>query len=374
MDVSEAWAEFCEALARAGDVVLKGPDTPLDRAEGYRYLSRLAREMLYSCVDNADPDFPRFHQLDLVKLGADNPDNVYLSANIRGDRTYRITGRRGSIAYFSIGSKANRYAVDGTMASTGELTDADLRVKPDGTVEIIASATRPDGVEQGTNWLPLAPDSTGLVVRQTYLDRSTEQPGSWHIEQVGGPTEPADLTPDVVAKALQRAALSVHGTAAMFAGWTELFMSRPNELPDFGQEFFQRAGGDPEIFYLHGYWTLRPGEAWVIETDVPDCPYWNFQLDNWWMESLDHRRAITVNKHTAKLDKHRLDGDRLTIVVAAEDPGLHRANWIDTCGHSSGTALLRWLGADRRPIPTCRVAPLDSLGLDSRTETLGARP
>lgn len=374
MDVSEAWTEFCQALARAGEVVLnpKAPDSPLDRAEGYRYLSRLTREMLYSCVDNADPDFPRFHQLDLVKLGADNPDNVYLSANIRGDRTYRITGERGSIAYFSIGSKANRYAVDGTMASTGELADADLHVEPDGTVEIIASETRPEVTEQCANWLPLAPDSTGLVVRQTFLDRTTEQPGSWHIERVGGPTEPADLTPDVLAKALQRAALSVHGTAAMFAGWTELFMTRPNELPDFGQELFQRAGGDPEIFYLHGYWKLRPGEAWVIETDVPDCPYWNFQLDNWWMESLDHRRATTVNKHTAKLD-----GDRLTIVVAAEDPGLNHGagNWIDTCGHSSGTALLRWLGADRHPIPTCRVAPLDSLGRDSLdADSLGARP
>ena len=117
---------------------------------------------------------------------------------------------------------------------------------------------------------------------------------------------------------------------------------------------FQRAGGDPEIFYLHGYWTLRPGEAWLIETDVPDCPYWNFQLNNWWMESLDHRRRTSVNKHTAQLD----DG-RLRIVVAERDPGV--GNWIDTSGHRSGTALLRWLGADAHPIPECRVVPLDSL-------------
>ncbi|WP_086662423.1 DUF1214 domain-containing protein [Lentzea kentuckyensis] len=345
----QAWSRFCQALEKAGEVVLSGPDTPLDRAEGYRYLARLTREMLYSCLDNADPDFPRFHELDLVKIGADNPDNVYLSANIRGDRTYRITGTRGTIAYFSIGSKANRYAKDGTMASTGELSDADLTIAPDGTVEIIASAT-----EQGGNWLPLAPDSTGLVVRQTYLDRTAEEPGSWHIEQIDGPAEPAELTPEFLSKALGRAALSVHGTAATFAHWTRTFMARPNELPDFGQEMFQRAGGDPEIFYLHGYWTLRPGEAWVIETEVPDCPYWNFQLDNWWMESLDHHRKITVNKHTARLD----DG-RLTIVVAERDPGV--GNWIDTCGHSSGTALLRWLGATDHPIPKCRVVPLEEI-------------
>ncbi|MET8758800.1 DUF1214 domain-containing protein [Lentzea sp. NPDC004782] len=346
----QAWSQFCRALEKAGEVIGSGPDTPLDRAEGYRYLARLTREMLYSCLDNADPDFPRFHQLDLVKIGADNPDNVYLSANIRGDRAYRITGTRGTIAYFSIGSKANRYAKDGTMASTGELSDADLTVAADGTVEIIASAGR-----QGENWLPLAPDSTGLVVRQTYLDRTTEVPGEWHIEQIGGPAEPDALTPEFLAKALQRAASSVHGTAATFAHWTQTFMARPNELPDFGQEMFQRAGGDPEIFYLHGYWTLRPGEAWVIETDVPDCPYWNFQLDNWWMESLDHRRRVTVNKHTAVLGA---DG-RLTIVVAPRDPGV--GNWIDTCGHNSGTALLRWLGASEHPIPKCRVVPLEEL-------------
>ncbi|WP_308257286.1 DUF1214 domain-containing protein [Pseudonocardia lacus] len=348
-----AWSEFCQALERAGRAVLRdsAPATALDRAEGYRYLTRLLREMLYSTVDNADPDRPRFHQLDLVKIGADNPDNVYLSAPVRGDRSYRITGRRGSIAYFSIGSKANRYAKDGTMASTGELTDAELVVEPDGRIEIIASATR-----QGHNWLPLAPDSTGLVVRQSYLDRATEEPGSWRIERLDPPGPPPPLDPATLVTALQRAALGVHGTAETFAGWTELFMTRPNELPDFGQAMFQRAGGDPEIFYLHGYWTLRPGEAWVIETAVPDCPYWNFQLDNWWMESLDHERRITVNKHTATLDE---DGG-LTIVVADTDPG--HGNWIDTAGHTSGTALLRWLGATEHPLPRCRVVPLSELG------------
>jgi hypothetical protein len=365
---SEAWSQFCRALADAGRVVLAdpAPSTPLDRAEGFRYLSRLAREMLYSCVDNADPDFPRLHELDLVKIGADNPDNVYLSATIRGDREYRITGRRGTISYFSIGSKANRYAKDGTMASTGELTDADLAVEPDGSVEIVASA-RPDTVRPGGNWLPLAPDSTGLVVRQTYLDRASEVAGRWRIERIGGPAEPTPFTPEALATALRRAALGVHGTAATFARWTELFMTRPNELPDFDQAMFQRAGGDPEIFYLHGYWTLGPGQAWVIETEVPDCPYWNFQLGNWWMESLDHRRRITVNKHTARLDADQ----RLRLVVADRDPGV--PNWINTCGHTSGTALLRWLGAASHPRPSCRVVPIESVPAETGPATATRR-
>lgn len=348
----QAWRDFCQALADAGEVVLRpaAPDTPLDRAEGYRYLTRLLRNALYSTIENSDPLRPRLQGLDLVKIGADNPDNVYHSAPVDGRHEYRIWGTRGSIAYVSIGSKANRYAKDGTMASTGELRGADLEIGPDGAVEIVASATPQPG-----NWLPLAPDSTMIVLRQSYLDRTTELPGSYAIACLSQPPPYAPLEPARLARSLQRAALSVHGTAATFAAWSELFATRPNELPDWGQQMFQRAGGDPEIFYLHGYWRLDPGQAWVIETSVPDCPYWNIQLDNWWMESMDWERRITVNKHTARLEP---DG-RLIVVVAAEDPGV--GNWLDTTGHGSGTALLRWVGASEHPLPACRVVPLSQL-------------
>ena len=194
--------------------------------------------------------------LDLVKIGADNPDNVYLSAPVRGSASYRITGTRGSIAYVSFGSKANRYAKDGTMASTGELRNDDIVVGEDGSVEILVSADKQEG-----NWLPLAEDSTMIVVRQSYLDRTTETPGSYDIERLGDPHPTEPLTTTHLVRSLQRTAMGVHGTAATFAKWTELFMTRPNELPDWGQDMFQKAGGDPEIFYLHGYWAprARPG-------------------------------------------------------------------------------------------------------------------
>lgn len=347
----QAWADFCRSLEQAGQQVLRdtAPGTPLDTAEGFRYLTRLLRSFLYATMENSDPDRPRWQGLDLVKIGADNPDNVYHSAPVRGADTYRITGDRGTIAYTSFGTKANRYAKDGTMPSTGELRNGDLHVEPDGTVEIIVSVERPAGAR---NWLPLAEDSTMIVLRESYLDRETEVPGRWEIERLGDPAPYEPVTGEHVVRSLERAALSVAGTAATFAAWTELFMTRPNELPDWGQDMFQRAGGDPEIFYLHGYWALEPGQAWVIETEVPDCPYWNFQLDNWWMESMDHDRRITVNKHTARLG----DDGRLTLVVAARDPGW--GNWIDTTGHSSGTALLRWVGAEQHPLPTCRVVDI----------------
>ncbi|RJF89447.1 DUF1214 domain-containing protein [Oleomonas cavernae] len=348
----QSWTEFCRTIEQAGNILMReqAPATVFDRGEGIRYLSRLTRAFLESSIEYSNPDFPALRQLahETVKIGADNPDNVYLSATVAGDRDYRIRGQRGSIFYFSIGSKANRYAIDGTMASTGELKGEDLILGADGAVEIIASATPKPG-----NWLPLAADSTLLVVRQSYLDRATEKPGSYTIECIGAPKAPPPLDAAALDEALRKAAMGVMGTAFIFAQWTELFMTRPNELPDWGQEMFQKAGGDPEIFYLHGYWQLAPDEAWVIETRVPDCPYWNFQINNWWLESLDYRfHKIWVNKHTARLNP---DGS-VTLVIAARDPGF--GNWIDTAGHDRGAALLRWVGASEHPLPTAKVVKI----------------
>ena len=87
------WAEFCRALERAGDVVLRpsAPDDAFERAEGFRYLSRLTRVALEAFVEFADPAFPvlRRPAHETAKMGADNPDNHYQSAAISG-RVYSI--------------------------------------------------------------------------------------------------------------------------------------------------------------------------------------------------------------------------------------------------------------------------------------------
>lgn len=355
-EAAALWSAFCRRLDEAGHMIMHrptAPKTPLDRAEGLRYLTRLLRLGLEMNLEFADPDFPVFYSAShsTAKIGADNPDALYLNATISGANTYRITGNRGTISYFSIGSKANRYHIDGTMASTGELRGPDLQTAPDGGLEIIASATPHEG-----NWLPLAPDSSMIIVRQFHLDRARETPGTFAIERIGGPARPPPLDPAKTAAALTQTANFVLGTADTFAHWSEIFMARPNEMPDFGQDLFRKGGGDPRIFYIHGYWSLAPGEALVIETTIPDCPYWNFQLDNWWMESLDYRHhPVTVNKHTAKPNA---DGS-LTLVISPTDIGY--GNWMDTNGHTSGTSLLRWTDVDNPPLPTTRIEKIQGL-------------
>jgi len=148
----------------------------------------------------------------------------------------------------------------------------------------------------------------------------------------------------------------VAGAAMLFASWAEGFKAHTNKLPRFDQEKSNQAGGVPDIAYYHSYWKLAPDEALVIEAMPPECDHWNFQLNNYWMESLDYRYyPVHVNKHTAN---YRPDGS-VQVVVAAENKGFE--NWIDTVGHTEGTMCWRWVRADENLEPETRVVKLSEL-------------
>ena len=355
----QAWSDFCDQLKAAGDIVLadNAPNDPLSRTEGFRYLSRLTKLALEQYVEATDTDFPFFYKLshETAKIGADNPDSAYLNAQIDGSKEYRITGTRGSLKYFSIVANAMRYDSDGTAQATGSLMDEDIEWGANGEVDIIASCEEKPG-----NWLRLEPDANIIIVRQNALDRANEKAGEFQIERIGGPDSPVPLAPETLERGLTTTAQFVKGVANTFADWTRMFAEYPNKFHPFDQQIYQKAGGAKDLFYLHSYWKLEPDEAWLIEVTPPGCDYWNFQLNNWWMESLDYRFApVTVNKHSAKLEP---DGS-LRIIVAANDPApkIGNANWIDTCGHREGTALLRWQDADENPIPKSRVVKLEEI-------------
>jgi len=95
---------------------------------------------------------------------------------------------------------------------------------------------------------------------------------------------------------------------------------------------------------------LKPDEALVIEAMPPECQHWNFQLNNYWMESLDYSNyQIHTNKYLAT---YRSDGS-VRIIVAHQNPEL--PNWINTVGHECGTMCFRWIKAKTHPQPTTRV-------------------
>ncbi len=351
------WADFCDALKRTGEQVLRRstPENSFDRAEGYRYLTRLLRLSLEKNIEYSDPRFPEFYSLShaTAKIGNDNPDNFYQNCAISGKYDYRIKGHRGTIPYLSIETKAGSYGTTGTMAPTGHIELEQLDILDDGTFEIIVSTKQQPG-----NWLPMTAESDNMLVRQTFYNRSQEIPASLAIECLNPDGENV-LEPLKFAQQLDSVPRFIDGTAGLFVDWMDIFSKHMNQLPANDQAMCLTAGGDPSIYYHNSYWQLADDEALVIEVEeLPDCRSWNFQLSNYWLESLDYRYyPISVNKHTAK---YEVDGS-VRIVVAHEDPGPDYPNWMNTAGHHCGSMLFRYIEADSFPPITTRLTKLAEL-------------
>lgn len=357
VESGEAWAEFCQLLEKAGNVLQREELAPttFDRAEGLRYLSRLLRAGLLSFGEATGPTTPAFRPMpELVKMGLDNPDNFYLSASVSGRHRYRIRGKRGSIHYLSFAAQNQNFAArERITGGAGHLEDSELELGPDGSFEIIASQD-----EQPGNWLRMNPDTKQILVRQTFLDRLKETPVEVEIECLDADGPPPPLDPARVPGQLLGSAMYALGCAQWFYDWVIGFLKQapPNEFHLPSLEDHLRMGGDPNIRMWLGFWELAPDEALLIEATPPRCHYWNLQLGNIWAESLDyHFRRTHVNCGDAKL---RDDGS-FQLVVAHEDPG--HPNWLDTAGHHHGTMGVRWVRADAHPKPACRVVKLAEL-------------
>jgi hypothetical protein len=351
-----AWEEFCDTLKAAGAALQHGkaPLDPVSQAEGYRYLTRLLRAGLEAFVEHADPLAPSFRHVvhETIKMGSDNPDNRYLHASVDGRLEYRIRGQRGSVAYLGFGTQIGHYGQSGGMPPTGYLEGSQLVLEPDGRFEILVSATPRPG-----NWLPMSEQTGTLIVRQTFLDREHETAADLQIERLGGDAAPSPFTAARLQEGLRSASTLVAGASMLFARWADEWQAHANRLPRFDQARSNAAGGDPNIAYYHSYFRLTPDEALVIDALPPRCEYWNFQLNDYWLESLDYRHArIHLNKHSAR---YRPDGS-VRVVVAARDPGVD--NWLSTTGHGEGTMTWRWVRAEAHPEPTTRVVPLSAVG------------
>src|SRR6478609_12021044 len=200
-----SWNEFCDALKAAGNKVVLAQTAPtdtLERAEGWRYMARLTRAALESFLEAADTQAPEFSRAvhETIKMGMDNPDNIYLAAPVNGNYTYRITGTRGTVHYLGFGAQAGGYGKTASLDTSGYLEAKDMQINADGSFEIIASSSPQTG-----NWLKMAPESRLIQVRQTRLDHKTEIPAQVKIVRIDGPNQPRHLSAERVDKALMGA-------------------------------------------------------------------------------------------------------------------------------------------------------------------------
>ena len=353
----DLWADFCDNLKAAGEHLLADgvPSDPVTQAEGLRYLSRMARASLEWYVEFNDPAFPVLYRPahETIKLGADNPDNIYEKAVLDGRYDYVIKGNRGSIDYLSFATSKGSYAENFRQTETGFLDSSGLEIDPNGDFEIVVSS-RP----QAGNWLPMETASEALLVRQTFKDRRVEIPAALTLHRADAGAAPEPLTPETLRDNLDRAKAFYRNTLALFAKWSQDIRKHPNTLPLWDQAFCQSVGGDPNIAYYHGHFALQPDEAMVISLPrIPPCQTWNIQVDNYWMESLDYRyHRISLNAHTARVNA----AGSVTLVLAGSNPGVD--NWLSTAGHPEGTLCFRWVGAEEWVDPSTAVVKLNTLG------------
>lgn len=346
-----AWAEFCDTLKASGEIVLRdtSPANALDRAEGFRYLTRVARMALGQFVEMPDPLTPVFRRTadSTMKLGCDNPDSYYLMATLSGDHEYRIRGRRGTLPFLSLSTYYGGYG-GGRAGCGGTIGLGELEIAADGSFEITVSTS-----EQPGNWLPMDPETNQMIIRQTHDDRLNESVFEFEIERIGAEAEVAPLDPALFHDSILASSQYVRTCANLFADWTESYAETPNELV---VRDVSGAQGDPALFYYQGYWRLAEDEALVIRATPPECEYWNFQTNNYWLESLDYRfHKIDLNHTQAHYES---DGS-FRIVVSHRDPDV--PNWLQTAGHQHGTMGLRWVNAREHPKPHCEVVPVSSV-------------
>ncbi len=355
----EAWRDFCRAIEQAGLYLLDFPvgSTPTPgelQAEGVRYALGLVTGGVLQALQLSDPDLPRFVRSpdSESKWGAENVDNQYLWCRVRPDATYRIEGNRSNVFEAILETKDGFMQLgDDRVFDTRLLSE--LRCDSDGRFEILLSAERPQGHEG--NWIGMPPGTRYFQVRQYFADWEHERPAHFDIVRVGGEgVPPAPHTPARMAELLDEAGLWTLQTARFWQEWIEQLRADHQKGRLAPPRPF--VGGARDITYGNDWWSLEPDEAMIVECELPDARYWQFQLCDVWFRTMDWATRQTGLNH----EQARVDSDgRVRIVVAHRDPGVQ--NWLDTAGHPEGMFQYRFVWTKTRPEPSVHLVPFDGI-------------
>jgi hypothetical protein len=359
-NVSQQWAAFCDQIKAAGTDILESANglDGVSQAEGLRYLTRLLRGSFEKYVEFADPLDPVIYKMsdERNKYGGDNPDNIYAASPLSDREEYEITGNRGSVGHFNF--SIFKFDSDGVWDLSSIKEGRELECDGDGNFKLALGGERKPG-----NWMPIAPGSNLILVRQTFADRATEREAKVAIRRTSSSGSVSQLTLEQAQSRLQAAQLFFCNTGRMMHEWSKALVPTVNRLSPTDPALIKAGGGDPNVFYFWCSWKIAAGEALLIQ--IPEYPAdknWNLVLYNFWLESLDYTQfRIHLNNRTA----HKNADGSITIVISNTDPGV--PNWLNASGHSQGNMMLRCWSAGLRPVdPFTQVVQLDSTDLKSK--------
>ena len=179
------------------------------------------------------------------------------------------------------------------------------------------------------------------------------------IERVGQDGPPPPPTPEDVSRRLSATASWLREDSTRWSRFVSYYRKWPNEflqrMPDFlgGGDAYQ---GRLQRLFSFCHWQVEPDEALVITVTPPRCLWWNFEMNNEWMNTVDFRyRLSTLNSEQAVLNE---DGS-LVVVPSHQDPGI--SNWLDGAGYTSGEINHRWLESDANPLPHAQLVKVADL-------------
>jgi len=342
-DASDPFAaldRLADQLKASGEVArhAEASGVPFGRGEGALHVLRLLRRAIDEELAWADTDHPYLQAQDerYAKLALGNPDNLYLVARVEEDAVYRITGRRGTTADFTIQLYQGYPGIHRPMTARGALGLAQLETDAEGRFEVIVGGPPREG-----NWIELVPGSRRLLVRYTYADWTNEEAGELSIERIGTRGTAGRPVEDEIVAA--RIDATTGYLLDALTGYLEIVDQvyaglEMNTLRPL-RRMSGAAGGLESQYNASGRYQLRDDQALILTIRPSDARYQGFQLGTEWFESLDFVNQVTsLNTHQARLSPDGL----YRFVISTRDPGV--ANWLDASGAPQGQMLLRWQG------------------------------
>jgi hypothetical protein len=283
-------------------------------------------------TDDHDPLHPHISRCPSLacKVGFDNPDFTYINVTpISPEYTYRVYGKRGTVPYMSM------QVFDNPLGGEVFMTSEELVVAPDGSYEIILSASEP---ASAINWMELKPSAFFFILRNGFYDWNNEVEASVQVELIAGPiSEPVPhLTPEELVDDLGELSLRIRSIPQSILSARDGWPINDINEPDPGA-FGIEGAGIPTAVSSAGRYELDTNEAMIIETPVPDVVHGGIQLGNLWVESIDYQtRQTSLNWFQSTPDSDGI----IRYVLAHEDPGV--PNWLDISGHPRGGIFMRW--------------------------------
>jgi hypothetical protein len=360
-ELQEAWAEYCAAAERSREVLestARFTDNPDLQGPAYAGLLE-AQAMAYNFViAPTRSDVPEiFWQstwyADLYCLGQPISDFAYGGLFLDGRGRYRLHGRIGDLRLLLLQVHTGVQGVPGSAEIGNYVLDDSV------DLERRFSLTIGGDDDADIRLDPTSADNF-LLIRRIAGDWFDDV-GSLDLEVIAAP--PARLRdPVTTAARIRTAAGFLEYLVRVFTvGLYDLYIARAGGTNAWavmpGSEVATSLVGSPSTTYVPAVFDIAADEALLVEWDPPKSAYWSFQVGDVWSRPLD----VTHRQTDLNMVRGALDPDgRIRVVVCLTDPGY--ANWLDPCGHRTGTLVVRnYRAPDDTVAPTIRVVPLAEL-------------